>query len=71
MASVGSSIASRDFSQKTLSALARKGVTLLGITAIPDMSSDMPFTNADRGYTVSDNGCGRVWTFTQVLEAAR
>lgn len=60
-----------DFSRKTLAALARKGISLIGLQAIPDMASAMPFANAARGYRVNDNGCGRVWTFSQVLEAAR
>lgn len=60
-----------DFSRKTLSALARKGITIVGLQAIPDMSSSMPFANAARGYLVDDNGCGRCWTFNQVMEAAR
>ena len=61
----------RDFSAKTCAALARKGILLIGIQAIPDMSSDMPYANATRGYVVNDNGCGRVWSFAQVQEAAR
>ena len=61
----------RDFSPATLRALARKGIRLIGLQALPDMSSPMPFANATRGYVVDDNGCGRVWTFTQVQEAAR
>jgi hypothetical protein len=60
-----------DFSRKTLSYLARKGITLVGLAALPDMSSDMPFANATRGYRVNDNGCGRIWTFAQVMGAAR
>jgi hypothetical protein len=60
-----------DFSRKTLSALTRKGIAIVGLQAIPNMASAMPFANADRGYVVNDNGCGRVWTFTQVMEAAR
>lgn len=61
----------RDFSKATLAAIARKGITLIGLQAIPNMASDMPFANAERGYVVNDNGCGRVWTFSQVMEAAR
>jgi hypothetical protein len=38
----------RDFSASTLRALARKGIVILGITAIPDISSAMPFANATR-----------------------
>lgn len=60
-----------DFSSKTLRALARKGISLIGLQTIPNMASDMPFANAERGYVVNDNGCGRVWTFSQVMEAAR
>lgn len=61
----------RDFSPATLRALASKGIFLVGLQALPDMTSAMPFANADRGYVVNDNGCGRVLTFAQVLEAAR
>lgn len=60
-----------DFSRKTIAALARKGIRLIGLQAIPDMTSSMPWANADRGYVMDDNGCGRVWTFNEVLEAAR
>jgi len=59
----------RDFSSKTLHALAAKGISILGGVAIP-AAGDMPFANAERGYRVNDNGCGRIWTFKQVLEAA-
>ena len=61
----------RDFSASTRRALSRKGISILRTIALPDMSSDMPFANATRGYSVNDNGCGRIWTFSQVLEAAR
>lgn len=61
----------RDFSAATRRALARKGITILRPVALPDMSSDMPYANANRGYAVDDNGCGRIWTFAQVMEAAR
>lgn len=60
-----------DFSRKTIAALARRGIRLVGLQAIPDLSSAMPFANATRGYLIDDNGCGRVWTHAQVLEAAR
>jgi hypothetical protein len=61
----------RDFSKATIRALAAKGVRITGLQAIPDMTSSMPFANASRGYIVDDNGCGRIWTFAEVLEAAR
>ena len=60
----------RDFSRKTLAALARKGIRVISLQAVPG-KGDMPFANATRGYVVDDNGCGRVWTFNQVMEAAR
>lgn len=60
-----------DFSPATLRRLVRKGIRLIGLQAIPDMASATPFANASRGYVVDDNGCGRVWTFAQVMEAAR
>jgi len=59
-----------DFSPATLCRLARKGITVLGPVAIPDMASAMPWANAERGYAVNDNGCHRIWTFSQVREAA-
>jgi len=60
----------RDFSPATLRTLARKGIVILHPVAIPDMASAMPWANADRGYAVDDNGCHRILTFAQVLEAA-
>ena len=61
----------RDFSAATLRRLARRGIRLVGLQAIPDMSSAMPFASATRGYVINDNGCGRVWTHAQVMKAAR
>jgi len=58
------------FSATTLRLLAKRGISLIGLQAIPDMASAMPCANASTGYLVNDNGCGRVWTFAQVLEAA-
>lgn len=57
----------RDFSSATRRALARKGIRIIGLQALPTGR----FAEYDRGYVVDDNGCGRVWTFAQVLEAAR
>ena len=47
------------------------GLHIRGAQACPDMASPMPFANATTGYLVDDNGTGRVWTFAQVLEAAK
>lgn len=60
-----------DFSAATLRRLAKRGIRLVGLQALPDMSSDMPFANARRGYLLDDNGCVRVRTHAEVLELAR
>jgi hypothetical protein len=52
----------RHFSAKTVRALARKGIALYGLQGSPD---------GETFYKVNDNGCGRVLSFRQVLEAAR
>ena len=59
----------RDFSAATLRALSKRGVQILGVTLLPG-AGDMPYANGERGYTVNDNGCGRVLTFRQVTERA-
>jgi len=60
-----------NFSASTLRRLAKRGISLVGLQAIPDMASAMPYANVSTGFLVNDNGCGRVWTFAQVLEAAK
>lgn len=59
-----------DFSKKTIAALARKGISLIGLTVIPG-TGDLPFATGERGYCLNDNGCYRVCSFMQVLEIAR
>ena len=46
-----------DFSAKTIRALSRKGIRLVGLQG--------------EGYVMDDNGTCRVWTFRAVLEAAK
>lgn len=58
-----------DFSKKTIAALARKGISLIGLTVIPG-AGDMPFANGERGYCVNDNGCHKIKTFPQMLALA-
>ncbi len=58
------------FSAKTNSNLSKRGIRVLGLVALPDMASSMPMANASTGYSVDDNGTGRIWTFAQVLAAA-
>lgn len=67
---VSSQIACRDFTAKTLRALAKRGIELVSLQMLPG-PGDMPWANAERGYLVSHDGCGKVWTFAQVLEAAK
>ena len=59
-----------DFSRKTLSALAARGISVYGITAIPG-DGDLPFANSVRGYKVNDNDTGKIWTFAEVMGAAQ
>ncbi len=59
-----------DFSKKTLQKLASKGISIIGITLIPDPTSSMPYANGERGYMLDDNGTGRVRTFPEVLSLA-
>jgi hypothetical protein len=65
-----SQISLRHFGRKAIAALARKGITITGLTVIPGEGA-MPFATGETGYLVADNGCGRVWTYRQVVEAAR
>lgn len=60
----------RDFNRSTLNGLARKGIAIMGLTVIP-ADGALPFANGSRGYRVNDNGCGRVWSHAEVLEASR
>ncbi len=57
------------FSAATRRALARKGVSVYGLQALPDTSGS--FLNSSTGYLVNDNGTGRVWTFAQIMGAAQ
>lgn len=70
MANVAAQVAKRDFSAKTLRALCAKGIELVGVQMLPG-AGDMPWANADRGFVVNDNGRSKVWTFAQVLGAAK
>jgi len=60
-----------DFSKSTLRSLSNKGITLIGLQAIPDMTSSMPWANASRGYVVNDNGTCRVLGFADMLKLAK
>lgn len=58
-----------DFDKRTIKALARRGIKVMGLTVIPG-SGPLPMASGSRGYCVDDNGTHRVWTFAQVLDAA-
>ena len=60
----------RDFNRQTIRILAHRGITIVGFQSIPDMTSPMPFANAERGYVVDDNGTSRVLTHRGVLALA-
>ena len=60
----------RDFSPATRSALAARGIRVLGAVTIP-ASGDLPFATGSRGYRLDDNGCGKIRTFAEVLEMAQ
>lgn len=66
--SVREEIIRRHFAAKTTRALKAKGVVILSSTFIPDASGD--YTRGETAYNVDDNGCGRVWTFLEVLKKA-
>ena len=58
-----------DFSKSTIRRLAERGITIIGLQALPG-EGPMPWANSERGYKVNDNGCGRVWTHDQVYKAS-
>lgn len=68
--SVIATIVARHFGRKTVAALGKKGITIIGLQAIPG-DGPMPYANTETGYLVNDNDCGRVWTHREVREAAR
>jgi len=58
----------KDFNIKIRRALQAKGVSIIGITALPgDRGS---YANSQRGYRVNDNGTGRIWTYQEVITTA-
>ena len=56
-----------DFSRTTLRSLSRKGITVVGLQWLPDMTSDMAMACGERGYVLNDNGTGRVVRFADVM----
>lgn len=58
------------FSSSTLRKLARKGISVIGTTLIPDYSQPLPFANGTTAYCLNDNGTHRVRSFSDVLKLA-
>ena len=54
------------FSKRTIVRLAKKGITVLGLTSIPGEGA-MPWANSSTGYNIDDNGTHRVLAFNEVL----
>ena len=63
-----SQIATSHFGRKAVTALARKGIRVIGLQAIPDAAGS--FLNSSTGYVVDDNGCGRVLSYFEVRALA-
>ena len=61
-------IVKREFSRKTISALAKKGIEIVGVTSIPD--SEGSFLNATRAFEISDKGTGKIKTFLELQKIA-
>lgn len=70
MSNVAHEIAVRHFGRKGVAALARKGIRIIGLTTIPGTGA-MSYANGETGYSVDDNGTGRILTFMQVAERAK
>jgi hypothetical protein len=62
-------IATRHFGRKATTTLARKGIRVISLQAIPDERGSL--LNSTTGYVVDDNGCSRIWSYREVVEAAR
>lgn len=61
-------IVNRSFRASTLKALAKRGIQVLSPTLV--LGEDGTWANARECWNVSDNDTGKVWTFTQVMDAA-
>ena len=66
---MNNTIGKRDFSQAVNKALAKQGMVIYSIQALP--GKDGLWVNGDRGYLVNDNGTSRLLAYQEVLDAAR
>ncbi len=58
-------ITQRDFNRKTVSALGKKGISIVGTLWVPGI--DGTYANGERAYQLDDNGTSRIRTFLEVL----
>ena len=58
-----------DFTKKQIKNLRKKGISIYGKQWMP--GKDGSFANGHTGYLVDDNGTGRVFTFSQVMNLAK
>ena len=61
-------VGSSHFSPETIRILARMGVRIVGLQAIPDEKGS--FENSRTGYRIVDNGVGKVVLFEDLLRMA-
>lgn len=62
MSTTAYKIATSHFSRKTINFLAKKGIEIIGMTAINN--------EGDFAFSINDNGTGKMRTHLQVLEMA-
>ena len=68
--SAASQIAVRHFGHKAVATLAKRGVRIVGLTVIPDMTKPLPFASGETGYSIDDNGTGRIVNYFEVRRLA-
>lgn len=66
MNTVAQEIATRDFGKTVINALAKKGVTIQGITSVPGPTGS--YANGGRAYECDVNGQTQVKTYQQVID---
>jgi hypothetical protein len=59
---------SKDFSKKTVSQLAKKGISIVGIQAVPAFKGDQYFS--ETAYILKHEGTGFIRSFSQVIVLA-
>jgi hypothetical protein len=61
--------AARDFSRQTLAALAKRNIVVIGSQAAPAYDGDNSFSG--RVYQITENGCAKMRTHSQVMGMAQ